>query len=144
MTVDLRHPDDAVLHRMDAEFKTILIDAARRHELEHEISPVFIADAMQFSDDAISCVEEGATAAGLKFRKIVSGASHDAVNLARVAPTAMIFSPCLDGVSHNVAEYVSKDQCARAAQALLNAVLAFDRKYEDRQLTSIAARHGNS
>lgn len=130
LSVDLRHPDDAMLRQMTDDFHTLLEAVATKHNLGHTLTPVFVADSMAFSEEAVACVEAGAAAAGLKHRKIVSGASHDAVNIARIAPTAMIFSPCLDGISHNVAEHVSKEQCARAAQTLLNAVLAFDRKLE--------------
>jgi N-carbamoyl-L-amino-acid hydrolase len=62
----------------------------------------------------------------------VSGAGHDAAYIARVAPTAMIFVPCRDGISHNEAEYSSPEQCARGAQVLLQAVLNYDRYLAER------------
>lgn len=129
-TADLRHPNNSILGLMSAQFEELLTRVAREHGLEFELKPVFIADTMEFDQEAIQCVEAGARAAGLKYRSIISGASHDAVHIAKVAPTAMIFSPCRDGVSHSVDEYVSKEQCAKAAQALLNAVVIFDRKFE--------------
>jgi N-carbamoyl-L-amino-acid hydrolase len=57
-------------------------------------------------------------------REIVSGAGHDAVYVSRVAPTAMIFIPCRDGLSHNPAERAEKDHCALGAQVLLENVLS--------------------
>ena len=54
----------------------------------------------------------------------MSGAGHDAVYMARVVPTAMIFVPCKDGISHNEAEYASPEACADGANVLLHAVLA--------------------
>ena len=63
---------------------------------------------------------------------IVSGAGHDAAYVSRVAPTAMIFVPCRDGVSHNEAEHTSKEQCAAGAQVLLQAVLDYDRTLAER------------
>jgi beta-ureidopropionase / N-carbamoyl-L-amino-acid hydrolase len=59
-------------------------------------------------------------------RDIVSGAGHDAVYIARVAPTTMIFAPCLNGISHNEAESTTFEQCAAGAQVLLDAVLEYD------------------
>ena len=56
---------------------------------------------------------------------MVSGAGHDAVYMARVAPTTMIFVPCAGGISHNEAESTSFDECAAGAQVLLNAVLEY-------------------
>ena len=63
---------------------------------------------------------------------MISGAGHDAAYVARVAPAAMIFVPCKDGISHNEAEYSSKEQCAAGAQVLLQAVLDYDRKLAER------------
>jgi beta-ureidopropionase / N-carbamoyl-L-amino-acid hydrolase len=63
---------------------------------------------------------------------MISGAGHDAAYVARVAPASMIFVPCKDGISHNEAEYSSKEQCAAGAQVLLQAVLEFDRKLAER------------
>ena len=61
---------------------------------------------------------------GLSAREIVSGAGHDAVYMARVVPTAMIFVPCKDGISHAEIEYASPEACADGANVLLHAVLA--------------------
>jgi N-carbamoyl-L-amino-acid hydrolase len=69
---------------------------------------------------------------GFSGREIVSGAGHDAAYVSRVVPTAMIFVPCRDGVSHNEAEYTSKEQCAAGAQVLLQAVLDYDRTLAER------------
>ena len=63
----------------------------------------------------------------LSARDIVSGAGHDAGYVSRVAPSAMIFVPCRDGISHNEAEFSSLEQCAAGAQVLLQAVLKYDR-----------------
>ena len=52
---------------------------------------------------------------------------HDAAYIARVAPTTMIFVPCLGGISHNEAESTTLEECGAGAQVLLNAVLAYDR-----------------
>ena len=57
---------------------------------------------------------------------MISGAGHDAAYVARVAPTTMIFVPCLGGVSHNEAESSTLEECADGVQVLLNAVLEYD------------------
>ena len=69
---------------------------------------------------------------GFTLRDMVSGAGHDAAYVARVAPTAMIFVPCRGGISHNEAEFTSKEQCAAGAQVLLQAVLDYDRWLAER------------
>jgi N-carbamoyl-L-amino-acid hydrolase len=69
---------------------------------------------------------------GFSSRDMISRAGHDAAFVARVAPTAMIFVPCKDGISHNEAEYSSKEQCAAGAQVLLQAVLDYDRRLAEK------------
>ena len=53
----------------------------------------------------------------------MSGAGHDAANISRISPTAMLFVPSVNGISHNEREFTNKEHCALGAQALLNAVL---------------------
>jgi beta-ureidopropionase / N-carbamoyl-L-amino-acid hydrolase len=82
-----------------------------------------------FDPACIACVREGAEKAGYPARDIISGPGHDAAYVARVAPTTMIFVPCKDGISHNEAESTTLEECAAGAQVLLNAVLAYDRRF---------------
>ena len=67
--------------------------------------------------------------AGEAGQEMASGAGHDAAYIARVAPTTMVFVPCLGGISHNEAESTTLEECAAGSQVLLNAVLAYDRKF---------------
>ena len=60
--------------------------------------------AIRFHPDCVAAVRAGAEALGYAHRDIISGAGHDAVHLSKVTPTAMIFVPCKDGLSHNEAE----------------------------------------
>ena len=80
------------------------------------------------SPDLIDCVRVAVETAGFSYRDIVSGAAHDSVYIARVAPTTMIFVPSRGGISHNEAEWTSFEQCAAGAQVMLNAVLEYDRR----------------
>ncbi len=93
-----------------------------------------IADAppVRFDPECIEAVRHGAETSGFSTRDMVSGAGHDAAYVARVAPTAMIFVPCRGGISHNEAEFSSKEQCAAGAQVLLQAVLDYDRRLAER------------
>ena len=77
-------------------------------------------------------MREAARVSGYSTRDMISGAGHDAAYVARVAPSAMIFVPCKDGISHNEAEFSSKEQCAAGAQVLLQAVLDYDRRLAER------------
>ena len=126
-TVDLRHPDEKVLDRMEAEYKAALPKIAAELGLELEEKRIWNSPAVKFAEPLIDCVREGARQAGYATREMASGAGHDAAYIARVAPTTMIFVPCLGGISHNEAESTTLEECGAGAQVLLNAVLAYDR-----------------
>jgi N-carbamoyl-L-amino-acid hydrolase len=89
---------------------------------------IWISPAVKFAAPLIDCVREGARQAGYSTREMASGAGHDAAYIARVAPTTMVFVPCLGGISHNEAESTTLEECGAGSQVLLNAVLAYDGK----------------
>lgn len=127
-TVDLRHPDETVLEKMEQDFRAALVATLPPLKLTYEEKRIWNSPAVAFHPDLIACVRHGAERAGLAMRDMVSGAGHDAAYIARVAPTTMIFVPCEGGLSHNEAESTSFDECAAGAQVLLNAVLEYDRR----------------
>jgi N-carbamoyl-L-amino-acid hydrolase len=131
LSVDLRHPDDVTLARMAESFEAELGRIADHHGLERDLTPVWDSPAVRFAPELIARVEAGAEQAGLRHRRLVSGAGHDAAYIARVTPTTMVFVPCLGGVSHNVAESTTLDECRAGAQTLLNAVIAHDNSLID-------------
>lgn len=127
-SVDFRHPDDGVLDAMEAELRAALPEVMAPLKLEFEEKRIWECPAVRFHEDLIACVRHGAEQAGLSTREMVSGAGHDSVYVARVAPTTMIFVPCAGGISHNEAESSTLEECAAGAQVLLNAVLEYDRR----------------
>ena len=68
-------------------------------------------------------MREAAAAQGYPHQGIISGAGHDAVYMARVTPTAMVFVPCVDGISHNEIEDAKPEDLTAGCNVLLNAVL---------------------
>ncbi len=127
--VDLRHPDDAVIDRMEAAFRQALADILTPLKLDFTEACIWQNPAVHFHPDLIASVRRGAAQAGFSMRDIVSGAGHDAAYIARVAPTTMIFVPCEGGISHNEAESTTLEQCAAGAQVLMNAVLDYDGRF---------------
>jgi N-carbamoyl-L-amino-acid hydrolase len=125
-TVDLRHPDGGTMDAMDRALGEAFERARAQHEgrLEFQLEEIWYAPPVAFDADCIEAVRQAAKALGLSSREIVSGAGHDAVYMARVVPTAMIFVPCKDGISHAEAEYAAPEACADGANVLLHAVLA--------------------
>jgi N-carbamoyl-L-amino-acid hydrolase len=123
LTCDFRHPDDAVLDAMDRALHEGVAEICAKGGLTHAIKQVFSYAPVPFDQGCIAAVRRGAEAYGYSHRDIVSGAGHDACYLARVAPTSMIFTPCVDGVSHNEAEDIKPEWASAGAQVLMHAVL---------------------
>jgi N-carbamoyl-L-amino-acid hydrolase len=130
--VDLRHPEAAVLDRLETEYNASLREVCDPLGLTVSSTRIWDQPPVRFDADCVASVRRAAALSGLPAREIVSGAGHDAAYVSRVAPTAMIFVPCRGGVSHNEAEFTSKEQCAAGAQVLLQAVLDYDRTLAER------------
>jgi N-carbamoyl-L-amino-acid hydrolase len=128
LTVDFRHPETMGLDWMEMQLREALADILPSLQLTYRENRIWSSPPVHFSPDLIDCVRVAVEAAGHSYRDIASGAGHDAVYMARVAPTTMIFVPSRDGISHNEAEWTSQEQCAAGAQVLLNAVLEYDRR----------------
>jgi N-carbamoyl-L-amino-acid hydrolase len=124
MTVDLRNAKDATLQAMVADLRRTAATVAAECRVSVEVSEVVSFPPCEFAKPLVDSVRDAARALGLTHRDIVSGAAHDAVYLARVAPTGMIFVPCEGGISHNEIENARPEHLAAGCNVLLHAVLA--------------------
>ncbi len=122
-TVDFRHPEDTVLSRMDSALKTGCAAIAAEDGLDLSIVDFWYAPPTSFEPRLVEAVRAGAARHGYSHRDIVSGAGHDAVYIAKVAPAAMIFVPCIGGISHNEIEDAKPGDIEAGANVLLNAML---------------------
>ena len=129
LTIDFRHPRSPALDVMETALERAIAALAAETGLGVECKRIWDSAPVAFDPECIACVQEGAEKAGFSRRDIVSGPGHDAAYIARVAPTTMIFVPCKDGISHNELESTTLEECAAGAQVLLNAVLAYDRRF---------------
>ena len=122
-TVDFRSPQLDVINDMVARMKTGAqqICADMGCEVEFEVAGGF--DPVEFDTACVTAVRNAAERLGYSHRNLVSGAGHDACWINRVAPTAMVMCPCVDGLSHNEAEEISKDWATAGADVLLHAVV---------------------
>ncbi len=122
-TVDFRSPILASLTAMEQELyaRAPGVCEALGLTFEHKISGQF--DPPEFDKNCVSAVRNAAERLGYSHMDIVSGAGHDACWINRVAPTAMVMCPCVDGLSHHEAEEITKDWAAAGADVLLHAVL---------------------
>jgi N-carbamoyl-L-amino-acid hydrolase len=134
-TIDIRHPEDAVLASMEAEIAAELQEIAARATLDITFTRVWNSPPVHFDEACVAAVREGARALGYAHRDIISGAGHDAAYVAAVAPTAMIFVPCERGISHNELEKAEPEHVAAGANVLLRAVLATDARLGERERT---------
>ena len=122
-TVDMRSPELSVIADMEtrlmAESKKICADMG----LEVEFEKVGGFDPVEFDEKCVSAVRNASEKLGYTHMNLTSGAGHDACWINRVAPTAMVMCPCVDGLSHNEAEEISKEWATAGADVLLHAVL---------------------
>jgi N-carbamoyl-L-amino-acid hydrolase len=123
-SVEFRHPLDSEVDRLDQEFPREAEAIARDCGIRLELATLFKIPAQPFDQSCIELVRLGAAKLGYSAREIVSGAGHDAVYVARHVPTAMIFTPCKDGLSHNEAESIQPEEAEAGCQVLFEAVLA--------------------
>jgi len=123
MTVDLRNARDATLSSMKQELEKTASTIARERRVGIEIKEVVYFPPSEFAPELIERVRAAAKRLGFSQRDIVSGAAHDAVYLARVAPTAMVFVPCEGGISHNEIENARPEDLAAGCSVMLEAVL---------------------
>jgi N-carbamoyl-L-amino-acid hydrolase len=122
-SVDFRHPDDAGLLRMDQALRSAIAGLSTP-EVSISVNQVVYFPPQPFDSELVGLVREAAAKAGLSHQEIVSGAGHDAVYVARTAPSAMIFIPCKDGISHNEIEDALPEHLTAGANVLLHAMLA--------------------
>lgn len=123
-TVDLRNTDEETLKQSEKRFADFLRATAEAEGCTLETRSLARFEPVIFDDAVVELVAETATTLGHSVRRMPSGAGHDAQMLARVCPTAMIFTPSKDGISHNPAEYTSADDLEAGANVLLHTMLA--------------------
>ncbi len=122
-TVDLRNTDEALLQHAERRFHDFLNKTAAAEGCTYETRTLARFEPVEFDRELVSLVARTASDLGYSVRTLPSGAGHDAQMLARVCPTAMIFTPSHDGLSHNPAEYTAPEDLEAGANVLLQAML---------------------
>ena len=122
-TVDFRHPKQEVIDDMEARLRAGAAEICKEIGLEMDIEQAGKFDPVEFDDGCVGAIRRAAQRLGYSHRDIVSGAGHDACWINRVAPTAMIMCPWVDGLSHNEAEDITKDWATAGADVLFHAVV---------------------
>src|SRR5688572_1412039 len=122
-SIDFRNATDELVEKMDAEIRAFAARASRESGLAVSVDMVASFTAQPFDQDCIQAVEHAAGKLGYSNMRAVSGAGHDAVYMARVAPAGMIFIPCKDGISHNEIEDAKPEHITAGCNVLLHAMM---------------------
>jgi N-carbamoyl-L-amino-acid hydrolase len=122
-TVDIRSPDQKKLDAMRARVEAEAPKICEPLGVKCAIEVVGHFDPVAFDPALVDRVRKSAEKLGYSHMNIISGAGHDACWAARVAPATMVMCPCVDGLSHNEAENISKEWAAAGADVLFHAVV---------------------
>ncbi|MFL2806223.1 MAG: Zn-dependent hydrolase [Paracoccaceae bacterium] len=122
-TIDFRSPSFDTQESMEKELREGAENIAKELKLELEIEKAGHFDPVTFDESCVAAVRNAAERLGYSHRNLISGAGHDACWINKVAPAAMVMCPCVDGLSHNEAEDISKDWASAGANVLFQAVL---------------------
>lgn len=122
-TVDFRSPNLATIQDMESQLKAGAQKICDDMGLSVEFEKVGGFDPVAFDETCVTAVRNAAERLGYSHRNLISGAGHDACWINRVAPTAMVMCPCVDGLSHNEAEEISKEWATAGAEVLMHAVV---------------------
>ena len=121
-SVEFRHPSEKGLQRMDQQLSEKVHQIAEKLNLTYSIRPILSFPPLPFDKTCIEVVRRVAQNLNYPHRTMVSGAGHDSCNISKIAPTSMIFIPCIKGISHNEKEEIKPEWMSAGANVLLNAV----------------------
>ena len=127
MAVDMRHPDQKILTKLDQKLRNIVSQECNNFKLEGEIVEEWQSPAVKFDEKCINAVRKATKDLGYTHKEMVSGAGHDSVYVSRVVPTSMIFIPCEKGISHNELENAKQEDIEAGCNVLLNAMLSLSK-----------------
>ncbi len=123
VTIDVRHPDATVAREMYQSALSLLPVASKQSRTDLEVIKEWSFGDVSFSDDLINLIRTVSADINVSHKHMLSAAGHDAYHLSKAVPTAMIFTPCLDGVTHNEGEHIEPDYTIPGVNVLLNSVV---------------------
>lgn len=121
-TVDVRNPDEAKLREEEKALSDYLAELEKTDRVKITAERLSRFEPVLFDEDICRCIEKHAKARGIRCRRMTSGAGQDAQMLARICPTAMIFVPSVDGISHNPKEFTREEDLIAGARVFLDVV----------------------
>ena len=122
-SIDLRNTSDELCDAMDADIRGVAARLVAETGLPVRIDLVSAYPAQSFHPNCVDAVTRATATLGYSHMQAVSGAGHDAVYMARLAPAGMIFIPCKDGISHNEIEDARPEHVTAGCNVLLHAMI---------------------
>jgi N-carbamoyl-L-amino-acid hydrolase len=120
---DVRHNVAARAIEMEAALRAALDAIAERRKVRIDVDPYTTFGPVLFDQTLCNVLRRKAQDRQLSVRDMTAAAGHDSVMIAPLCPSAMLFVPSVDGITHNPKEYSTPEQCARGAQVLLDAIV---------------------
>ena len=124
-TIDVRNPDEEKLQAEEKALADYLKELEETDKVTTKLERLSRFEPVLFDQGIVKLVEEAAAARGLSCRRMTSGAGQDAQMMARICPSAMIFVPSVNGISHNPAEYTKDRDLINGANVFLDTVISF-------------------
>ncbi len=123
LTIDFRHPSDTKLKEMDNELRNEIKNISKNYNLKISIKQIMKLPSISFDSKIRKVIKQVSTNLNFQHKEIISGAGHDAVNINKIAPSGMIFIPCVDGISHNEIEKALEKDIYAGAEVLLHSMI---------------------
>jgi len=124
VTVDFRHPDKATTLAMESDMLAAIDECCARANVKAEVVQTWEFGNEVFDEACIELVRNAAEELQVPCQEMLSQAGHDAYHMTRITPTALLFSPCRDGITHNENEHIELAYTTPSVNVLLHAVLA--------------------
>jgi N-carbamoyl-L-amino-acid hydrolase len=122
-TVDLRNPDNEILKKEEAALADYLKELEVSKNINIFTERLVRFEPVIFDENIVKLVEDTAKQHNLQCRRMTSGAGQDAQMMARICPTAMIFVPSVNGISHNPKEFTSGSDLVTGANVLMDVIV---------------------
>ncbi|WP_075221097.1 Zn-dependent hydrolase [Acuticoccus yangtzensis] len=126
MSAELRHPDGDTLTAMTAALDAKVAEIEAKRPVKIEFTMRWRKDPVKFDARVVEAIAGAVEKHGFTSKRMISGAGHDSYFVATTCPTAMIFVPCWEGISHNEEESATKEDCAAGTQVILDTIIALD------------------
>lgn len=122
VTIDLRHPDEAILDQFETAISAAIVPVKAIENVEIDWSRTMLVPSVAFDLRCVETLEDAARNCGYEWQRLTSGAMHDASSISFVTPTAMLFVPCRGGISHHESEWTDPEDLTRGCQVLAEAL----------------------